>query len=112
VASRVSYIYFDGNALTLDSIDQIRSEIIDQYNNGIPFSQLVKKYTMDHSGGDIGWFSFGDGVVNEFVLEAMMHKKGEIYTLDLPAYHWYYVVLKTYDDIKVTKLTALKVRCG
>ena len=37
--------------------------------------------------------------------EILKHKKGEIFTVDIPANSWFYVVLKTFDDIEKTKIT-------
>ena len=111
---RVSYIYLDGNKKSLDEINTLRSEIIVKYNDGFPFKNLAKRYSMDNNanrGGDLGWFTNGDMAV-EFE-EAVINSNsnvGDIFTVDIANKNWYYVVLKTYDtkmieEIKVLKLT-------
>jgi parvulin-like peptidyl-prolyl isomerase len=109
---RVSYIYLDGSQLTKISIDSIRAIILNKFKNGIPFYELAQEYSMDgNTTGDLGWF--GENVmVKEFEVEIKNHKKNEIFTVDLAANKWYYVVFKTFDDRVVKRLTILKIRAG
>lgn len=111
-AYRVTYIYLDGKELSMQAIDSLRNVIISKYKNGIPYSDLVKQYNMDHSSGELNWFSYNGGVIDEFVTAAANHKKGDIYTLNVDAAKWYYVVLKTHDDIQIKKMTVLKIKAG
>jgi parvulin-like peptidyl-prolyl isomerase len=111
---RVSYIFLDGKEKSIDEINTLRSEIIAKYNDGFPFKNLAKRYSMDNNanrGGDLGWFTNGDMVL-EFE-EAVINSNsnvGDIFTVDIENKNWYYVILKTYDtkmieEIKVLKLT-------
>jgi parvulin-like peptidyl-prolyl isomerase len=60
---------------------------------------------MDNSkDGDLGWFVEGQ-MEKSFQDEILKHKKGEIFTVDIPANNWFYLVLKTFDDIEKTKIT-------
>ena len=94
----------------MDEINKLRPEIIMQYKKGIKFSELAKKYTMDTNiTGDIYWFLEGQ-MFAEFENGVKTHKTGEIYTVDIPSEKWYYVVLKTYNEKDVTKITMLKVK--
>ncbi len=109
-ALRVSYIYLDGSKISLNEINKLRPQIISQYKKGTKFPDLAKKYTMDGNvNADLNWFT-EDMMVTEFVNAIKIHKKGEIFTVDVPENKWYYVTLKTYDDKEVTKITLLKVK--
>jgi PPIC-type PPIASE domain len=109
-ALRVSYIYLDGSKLTLNKINKLRPQIISQYKKGTKFPDLAKKYTMDGNvKADLNWFT-EDMMVPEFVNAIKIHKKGEIFTVDVPENKWYYVTLKTHEDKEVTKITMLKVK--
>ncbi len=46
---RVSYIYFDGNKMTLEEINIKRSKIIAQYKEGYNFEALAKIHSMDEN---------------------------------------------------------------
>jgi len=106
---RVNYIYLNGEQLTKFEVDSLRKEIISKYRKGTSFFQLAQQYTMDGNiTGDTGWFTEGM-MVNEFESAVRNHKKGEIFTVDTPDRNWYHVVLKTYDDTYIKKLTILKV---
>lgn len=102
---RVSYIYLDGSKLKIEEIEALRKKIISEYGNGISFAALANKYTMDNAkDGDLGWFDEGQ-MEKSFQDEILKHKKGSIFTVDIPANNWFYVVLKTFDDIEKTKIT-------
>lgn len=102
---RVSYIYLDGSKLKSEEIQVLRNKIISDYNKGFSFAALANKYTMDSSkDGDLGWFD--EGQMEKVFQDAIIkHKKGEIFTVDIPENNWFYVVLKTFDDIEKTKIT-------
>ncbi|UUC44571.1 peptidylprolyl isomerase [Flavobacterium cerinum] len=109
-AFRVSYIYLDGSKKSLNEINKLRPEIIKQYRKGTPFLDLVKKYTMDgNPTGELDWFMNGS-MVPEFEAAVKAHKKGEIFTVDVPEKKWYYVTLKTHDDRGTTGLEILTVK--
>lgn len=102
---RVSYIYLDGSKMSLEEISILREKIISEYNKGTSFASLANKYTMDNSkDGDLGWFYEGQ-MENSFQDAILKHKKGEIFTVDIPSNNWFYVVLKTFDDLDKTKIT-------
>jgi parvulin-like peptidyl-prolyl isomerase len=111
-AFRVSYIYLDGEKLTLSQIEKLRSKIISQFKEGIAFSDLAKEYSMDGNlSGDLNWFTEGM-MVPEFEEAIKMHKKDDIFTVDIPSRNWYYVTLKTYEDILISKITLLSIKNG
>ena len=102
---RVSYVYLDGSKLNMQEISALRKKIIADYNSGVSFATLANTNTMDNSkDGDLGWFYEGQ-MEKSFQDEILKHKKGEIFTVDIPANSWFYVVLKTFDDIEKTKIT-------
>ncbi|MGC4034920.1 MAG: peptidylprolyl isomerase [Chitinophagaceae bacterium] len=105
---RVSYIYLNGEQLTKAQIDSLRNEIVSKYKNGTSFIELVQTYNMDGNiTGDTRWFT-ENMMVNEFETAVRQHKKGDIFTVDTPSQHWYHVVLKTFDDTYIKKLTILR----
>lgn len=102
---RVSYIYLDGSKLNKEEIRTLRDKIISKYKKGTSFARLANTYTMDNSKeGDLGWFE--EGQMEKSFQEAILkHKKGEIFTVDIPSNNWFYVVLKTFDDLEKTRIT-------
>lgn len=100
VSMRVSYIYLDGNKLAVNEINKKREEIIKLYKKGKSFGELVAVYNMDGNSnkGDLGWFN--EGVMHKTFEDAVKnHKKNDLFKVDIPENKWYYVVLKTYDDL-------------
>ena len=101
---RVSYVYLDASKLTLEKINELRKNLISDYKNGKSFAELANQYTMDTAkDGDLGWFNQGM-MVPIFEKEVLNHKKGDIFIVDVPENNWYYVVLKTFDDIKMVQM--------
>ena len=110
LSHRVSYIYINGEKFTKDEIDSIRNEIIEKYNSGSYFIGLASQYNMDgNQTGDTGWF-IGKVMVPEFESAVKSHRKNEIFTADSPEKKWYFVVLKTFDDTYIKKLTLLRTK--
>ncbi len=109
---RVSYIYLDGSQLNLKQIDSIRSVILKKYEAGSSFAELANEYTMDFNskGGDLGWFASGT-MVKSFEDAVKKHKKGDIFTLNIPERNWYYVVLKTYTDQERNVHYYVRLKC-
>jgi len=100
---RVSYIFLDGSKLSSKVISEIRYEILTYFASGENFYDLANEYTMDgNKDGDLGWFEEGM-MVKDFETAIKAHKKGDIFTIDIPENKWYYVVLKTFDDIERVK---------
>ena len=110
LASRATYVYLDGEKYSRIEINQLRKQIIAKYKAGAPFDDLVTEYNMDgNRTGDPGWFTKGM-MVQEFETAVRAHKKNDIFTIDIPDRNWYYVVLKTFDETYIRKLTLLKIR--
>ena len=110
---RVSYILLDGNKKSMQEITTLRNMIISKYNEGIPFDELAKKYSMDingRRGGDSGWFAHGE-MLPEFEDEVISnhHANGSIFKIDIPSKKWYYMVLKTYDKMMIDEIKVLKI---
>ncbi len=105
---RVSYIYISGEKFSKKEIDSIRQEIIFKYNTGSSFLELVPQYNMDgNQTGDTNWF-VENMMAKDFEIAVKNHKKGEIFTIDIPSNNWHHIVLKTYDDSYFKKITILK----
>ena len=112
VAIKVNYIFFDGTKLSKKAIDSKRKEILSMHQKGIFSDNLVAQFTMDHNvkpGGNFGWRDELD-VESTFRQAVKKHKKGDIFTVDVPELNWYYVVFKLYDDIEKVALYYIKVR--
>jgi PPIC-type PPIASE domain len=111
VAMRVSYVYLDGNKLSMNEIDSKRKEIIKLHKKGKSFGALATDYTMDSSkanNGDLGWFN--EGVMHKTFEDAIKnHKKNDLFTIDIPENKWYYIVLKTFDDLPKSTLYILSL---
>ena len=110
---RVSYIYLDGNELSVSEINLIRNKVQIKFNNGVPFNQLARLYSMDNNaqrGGDLGWFTRGQ-TAPEFEGKAIDggYSVGDIFTIDIPERNWYYVVLKSHESKDIKELEVLKI---
>lgn len=110
VSMRVSYIYLDGSKLTINDINKKRKEIIKLHKKGKSFGELATIYTMDSNvnKGDLGWFN--EGVMHKTFEDTIKnHKKNDLFEVDIPENKWYYVVLKTYNDLPKSILYILSV---
>lgn len=107
---RVSYIFFDGNKIDIEEINEKRDKIISQYQQGYEFNKLAQLHSMDLNakrGGDLGWFP--EGEMHPTFEEAVKdHDTNEIFTLDIEDRNWYYVVLKTHDSKTIEEITVLQ----
>ena len=111
VSIKVNYIFFDGTKLSKKAIDAKRTEILNMYQKGISSDDLVAQFTMDHNikpGGNFGWKDELD-VEPTFREAVKKHKKGDVFTVDVPELNWYYVVFKLYDDVEKVALYYIKV---
>jgi parvulin-like peptidyl-prolyl isomerase len=109
-AFRVSYIFLDASKISLAEIEKLRTEILEEYKNGISFSNLANKYTMDSSkDGDLGWFAEGM-MVPDFEKAVKNHKQNDIFKVDIANEKWYYIVLKTFNDKPIREFTVLKIK--
>jgi PPIC-type PPIASE domain len=107
---RVNYIYLNGDKFSKLQIDSLRQEIISKYKAGTNFFDLVQQYNMDGNfTGDTRWFT-ENMMVKNFEQAVKNHKKNEIFIVDTPEQNWYHVVLKTFDDTYIKKVTLLKTK--
>lgn len=106
---RVSYLFLDGGALSRETIDSLRQSILTQCRNGALFFDVLRQYNMDMTtNGDLGWFR-EKTMMPAFETAVRQHKKGDLFTVDIPENNWYYVVMKTFDDRVTQELTILKL---
>jgi parvulin-like peptidyl-prolyl isomerase len=97
-AFRVQYIYLDQSKLSVRQIDSLRTIILNRLKIGDPFELLAQTYSMDGNakkGGDLGWFPEGM-MERSFETQIKKHKLGEVFTVDIPAQQWYYIVKNTH----------------
>jgi len=110
---RVSHLYLDIKVLSISEIESLREMILEKYANGVAFSDLCRKYAhySKPGDGDLKWFK-ENTMVKDFEDAIRKHKKGDIFTVDIPDEGWYYVVLKTFNDRESILLNAFKVKCN
>lgn len=111
--SRVNYLILDGTQLSFKKIEPLRKYILDEYNKGVPFDSLVAKYSMDGNKdfGDTDWFE--DGVMaKEFELAVKQHHRSEVFTADVPASKWYFIIKKTFDTQQIKQMTVIQLKGG
>lgn len=107
--SRASYIFLDGAHLSVSQIDTVRKFILKQYNKGVSFDSLVAKYNMDGNGnGDTDWFAEGV-MAKEFSDAVKQHHLSDVFNVDVPASHWYFVVKKTYETKSSKRMIILQL---
>jgi parvulin-like peptidyl-prolyl isomerase len=100
----------NGDKFSKLKIDSLRQEIISKYKAGTNFFDLVQQYNMDRNfTGDTKWFT-ENMMIKNFEQAVRNHKKNEIFTVDAPEQNWYHVVLKTFDDTYIKKVTLLKMK--
>jgi parvulin-like peptidyl-prolyl isomerase len=104
---RLQYIYLNTWKHTIEQVDSTRAVILKRASNGESFDKLAREYSMDvnaSKGGDRGWFE--QGRMQAAVEDSMKERKlNEVYTIDVPAYKWYYVIKKTHEPRVVKKNT-------
>jgi hypothetical protein len=95
---RCEYLVFDGNKMSKNTIDSLRSEIIKQYKSGVLFKSLAKQYSIGGklSEGNSGWFRTSK-MGEEFCIVLDYKDIGDIYLYDDSVKNVYYVVLKTHS---------------
>jgi hypothetical protein len=107
---RANYIYLDGSKFSKNQIDSLRKEIISKFKTGTSFFDLVQQYNMDGNyNGDTKWFT-ENMMVKSFEEAIKTHKKNEIFTVDTPEQNWYHVVIKSFDNTYIKKVTLLKTK--
>lgn len=109
-AFRASYIYLDGSTMSKNAIDSLRELILHRYSAGESFDKLADDFTMDgnKNHGDLGYFVPGM-MVKEFEAAVRSHAAGEVFTVNVPANRWYYVVKKTMVDRVTREITVLGI---
>lgn len=113
---RVSYIFIDSEGLTDYELKRYRQTIFSKFDQGVPFRDLAKQFSMDKNasrGGDTGWFTSGD-MPKEFEEEVIgndkNHYPNKLFTVNISSKKWHYVILRTeapkpIEEIKVLKVT-------
>lgn len=95
---KVHYIFLNGRELSMPSIDSLRVLIMEQLKEGRPFEEISARYGMDgNASGDLKW-SAASNLVAEFSTAVIAHRKGDIFTVDVPDNSWYYVVRKDEEE--------------
>jgi parvulin-like peptidyl-prolyl isomerase len=107
---RASYIFLDAWSLTPAQVDSLKKVIVKKANEGVPWQELSKQYTMDGNKtfGDTGWFFGPETMPAEFQDAVSKHKKDEIFFVDVSDKQWHYIVKKTHDDQVTKDITVLK----
>jgi parvulin-like peptidyl-prolyl isomerase len=109
---RCSYVFLDGDQLSITQIDNIRKQVMAAYKAGAPFADLAKQYGMDgNRTGDTDWFR-EEQMVKDFEDEVRSHKAGDLFLVDIPDKRWYYVVLKTHTDRTLRRVTLLMAKAN
>lgn len=96
---RVKYIFLDGNKIGQKKAKKIQQSIITKFKNGLDFSDLANKYTMDprKNGGDLDWFPEGR-MVKPFEKAIKEHKKDDVFEAYYKERNWFFVILKTHIE--------------
>ncbi len=110
---RISYIFLDETKVDIDKIYEIRKTVMYEYENGIRFEDLAKRYSMDDNaikGGDSGWFKEGE-MPEEIDKEVsdLSHDLDSIYSVRVPSENGYYIILKTYRVQTIKEVKVLKI---
>ncbi|MDG1730065.1 MAG: peptidylprolyl isomerase [Algibacter sp.] len=110
---RAACIYLNGEKNSIHEIEEMRAKIIAQFNNGLPFDLLAKRYSKDENsnkGGDIGWLLKED-VSTELESQLIDNKNSlnSIFNVDVPSENAYYVVLKTHEPKDISEIEVLKI---
>ena len=100
----VQYIYIDGRNRPKEKVKSLQKMIISQYRAGKSFTSLNEKFSEDaNPDGILNWFYKGM-MVNEFDTAVRGKPSNSVFMIDIPAYHWHYVVLKK-DEDKMAEVT-------
>lgn len=111
---RAAVIMFNSSESSLDKINSTRTLILKKFDQGHPFDLLAKQYSMDAStanrGGDLGWFTPGTYIEDlEHKIISREFALDDIFLVDIPDEHLYYVVLKTHEPLDIKEVKVLKV---
>ena len=112
VAIKVNYIYFNGEQLSMQEINNKRAVIFEKHKKGASSDDLVREFNMDGNikdGGNFGWID-ENNIDKTFASEVKKHKKGAAFKIDIPERNWYYVVFKLYDDQKKYLIQYIEIK--
>lgn len=105
-AYNAGYIYLDAKTLSADEVKQRTDEILSQYNSGVPFDELIKKYSMDKNP-NAAELKFTEGqMVAPFEKAVKEHATGEIFTVTTPEKGWFHIIKKNADNRTVKAIRA------
>jgi len=110
---RISYIYLDGNKISIEKIYQLRKKIMVDYNKGVKFEDLANRYSMANNtrkGGDSGWMKEGD-MPTEIENEGfnLKHDVNDIYDVRTEKDNGFYIIKKTGRITELKEVSVLKV---
>lgn len=105
-AYNAGYIYLDAAKLSEYEIKQLTDDILSQYNSGVSFSELAKKYSMDKNP-NAGELKFREGqMVGTFEKAVKEHAPGEVFTVVTPEKKWFHIVKKNEADRIIKAINA------
>jgi len=105
-AYNAGYIYLDTKKLSEDKIKQLTDDIFSQYKNGMSFSELIERFSMDRNP-NAAELKFTDGqMVPTFEKAVKEHKAGEVFTVETPDKGWFHIVNKNEDDRQINAIRA------
>lgn len=105
-AYNAGYIFLDKKKLSKTELEALTKTILDQYNEGAPFEELIEDYGMD-GNPQAAVFKFIDGqAVATFEKAVREHKKGEVFTVDTPNEGWFHIVKKNEENRRVKAVRA------
>ena len=107
----VSYILFSSTDLSAAELKNMRKQVWDRYRKGQSFQLLANQFTMDGNtnGGEMGWMDESQ-LFPQFVAAIKAHKKGEVFTVDIPDQNLYFLLLKRDDERIKLSMQILKVK--
>ncbi|QDO95102.1 hypothetical protein FNB79_14350 [Formosa sediminum] len=112
---RASYIFINSDNLNESDLKRLKQTIYSKYNQGVDFSNLIKRYSMDVNasrGGDTGWFIEGKmpvEVEDELIRNNKNHYLNKLFTVDIPGKNWHYIILKTEEPKPIEEIKVLKI---
>lgn len=98
------YIVIDTKKFSEEQIQQLADDIFSQYKNGIPFTELIEKFSMDKNP-KAAELKFTDGQMVATLEKAVKeHKAGEIFIVKTPEKGWFHIVKKNEDDKQINAI--------
>ncbi|MBP1839980.1 peptidylprolyl isomerase [Formosa algae] len=112
---RASYIFINSDDISEADLKRLKQTIHSKFNQGVDFSNLIKRYSMDINasrGGDTGWFIEGKmpvEVEDELIRNNKNHYLNKLFTVDIPEKNWHYIILKTEEPKPIEEIEVLKI---